>query len=167
MAQRTGTGGMNSPRICVVGSANVDLTFRTPHLPRMGETLSGRQFHFAFGGKGANQAVTAARLGARTGFIARVGGDAFGQEYLRHLQIEGIDIAHVRVDLANTTGTAGILVDDAAQNCIIVVPGANGGLSPHDVRDASSAIFESSLLLCQLEVPLESTLEAFRIARKG
>jgi ribokinase len=156
-----------TPRICVVGSANVDLTFRTPHLPRMGETLSGRQFHFALGGKGANQAVTAARLGARTSFVARVGSDAFGQEYLRHLQSDGIDRTHVRADPERSTGTACILVDDAAQNCIIVVPGANGGLSPQDVRDAAGAIQASNLLLCQLEVPLETTLEAFRIARKA
>jgi ribokinase len=156
-----------SPRICVVGSANVDLTFRTPHLPRMGETLTGRQFHFAFGGKGANQAVSAARLGARTSFVARVGNDAFGQDYLSHLRDEGLDAAHVRVDAERTTGVAGILVDDAARNCIIVVPGANGVLSPQDVRDAAAAIRAANLLLCQLEVPLETTLEAFRVARRS
>src|SRR5438093_3341078 len=117
-------------RICVVGSSNVDLTFRTPRMPRVGETLAGHGFHFAFGGKGANQAVTAARLGATVSLVARVGNDAFGQESLRHLRTDGLDTTHVRVDVGRPTGTAAIIVDDAARNCILVVAGANAGLSP-------------------------------------
>lgn len=152
-------------RICVVGSSNVDLTFRTARMPLVGETLSAHQFHFAFGGKGANQAVTAARLGATVSFIARVGNDAFGQESLRSLRADGLDTAHVRADPDRPTGTAAIIVDDAAQNCILVVAGANGALSPQDVRDAGPAIQSAHVLLCQLEVPLETTLEAFRVAR--
>src|SRR5450432_3009565 len=106
------------PRICVVGSANVDLTFRTPRLPRPGETLAGESFHLGMGGKGANQAVAAARLGAQVSLVARVGNDAFGQEAIRRYQAEGIDTTFVRTDEHRPTGTAAIVVDDHAENCI-------------------------------------------------
>ena len=150
----------NPVRICVVGSSNVDLTFRTTRMPLIGETLSAHQFHLAFGGKGANQAVSAARLGASDSLVARVGNDAFGHESLKHLRADGLDTAHVRVDPERPTGTAAIIVDDAARNCILVVAGANAGLSPQDVRDAAPAIQSADILLCQLEVPLETSLEA-------
>src|SRR5947209_2595113 len=101
-----------SPRIAVVGSANVDLTFWTPRLPRPGETLAGRAFHLGFGGKGANQAVTAARLGAQVSLVARLGNDMFGQESLRHYRSEKLDTTHVQVDNERPTGVAGIVVDD-------------------------------------------------------
>jgi ribokinase len=152
-------------RICVVGSANVDLTFRTPRLPRPGETLAGHAFHLGMGGKGANQAVAAARLGAQVSLIARVGNDAFGQEALRRYIAEGLDTTYVRADEQRPTGTAAIIVDDQAENCIIVVGGANAGLSPADVRSAAAAIQNADVLLCQLETPLAATLEAFRLAR--
>jgi ribokinase len=152
-------------RICVVGSANVDLTFRTPRLPRPGETLAGRSFQLGLGGKGANQAVAAARLGAAAALVACLGDDTFGRESLRRYQAEGLDTAFVRLHGELPTGTAAIVVDDQAQNCILVVAGANAGLSPADVRAAAPAIQQADLLLCQLEVPLETTLEAFRLAR--
>jgi len=152
-------------RICVVGSANVDLTFRTPRLPRPGETLGGQSLHTGMGGKGANQAVMAARLGAEVTFVARVGNDAFGVEALGHYQAEGIDTTFVWRDKDRPTGTAAIVVDDNADNCIIVVPGANAVLTPRDMQEASSAIQESDAVLCQLETPLDATLEAFRLAR--
>src|SRR5262245_6941874 len=155
----------NSPRICVVGSANVDLTFRTPRLPRAGETVAGREFTLGFGGKGANQAVAAARLGAGVSFVARVGDDSFGAEYRQRLAAEGLDVTHVRPVAGGATGSAAILVDDNAENCIVVAPGANGRLTPAGVREASSGIDGADALLCQLEVPLETTLEAFRVAR--
>lgn len=153
------------PRICVVGSANVDLTFRTPRLPTPGETLAGHTFHLGMGGKGANQAVAAARLGAKVALIARVGNDTFGQETIRRYQAEGLDATFVRQDAQCPTGTAAIVVDDAAENCIIVVAGANANLSPEDVRDAFAVIQNADVLLCQLETPLQATLEAFRLAR--
>jgi ribokinase len=152
-------------RICVVGSANVDLTFRTPRLPRPGETLAGHAFHLGMGGKGANQAVAAARLGAQVSLIACVGNDAFGQESLRRYLAEGLDTRFVRADDKRPTGTAAIIVDDQAENCIIVVAGANAGLSPEDVRSAAAAIQNADVLLCQLETPLDAMLEAFRLAR--
>ncbi|HEY7158083.1 MAG TPA: ribokinase [Gemmataceae bacterium] len=155
----------NPPRICVVGSANVDLTFRTPRLPTPGETLAGHAFHLGMGGKGANQAVAAARLGAQVALIARVGNDTFGQEAIRRYRAEGLDATFVRQDAKCPTGTAAIVVDDAAENCILVVAGANASLSPEDVRDASEVIQNADVLLCQLETPLDATLEAFRLAR--
>ncbi len=155
----------NPRRICVVGSANVDLTFRTPRLPTPGETLAGHAFHLGMGGKGANQAVAAARLGAQVSLVARVGNDSFGQEALRRYHDEGLDTNFVRADDQRPTGTAAIVVDDQAENCIIVIAGANAGLSADDVRSAASAIQNADVLLCQLETPLAATLEAFRLAR--
>jgi ribokinase len=153
------------PRVCVVGSANVDLTFRAATLPRPGETLAGRAFQLAFGGKGANQAVTAARLGARVSLVARLGHDLFGTQMRQHLEAEGIDSTHVSTDGEQPSGVASITVDDAGRNCILVVAGANGTLTPQDVRAASGAIAAARILLCQLEVPLETTREALAVAR--
>jgi ribokinase len=153
------------PRVCVVGSSNLDLTFRTTRLPRPGETLAGQTFQLGFGGKGANQAVMAARLGAWVTMVTRVGCDVFGEQTVRNYQEHGIDSTHVLRDRERPTGVASIVVDDAGQNCILLVSGANAGLSPEDVRAAASAIGEAGVLLCQLEVPLETTLEAFRVAR--
>ncbi len=154
-----------SPRICVVGSANIDLTFRTSRLPRPGETLTGQAFQIGFGGKGANQAVMAARLGTRVAMIARVGSDVFGEQTLHNFKRDGIDTTHVLRDAEQPTGTAAILVEDRGQNCILIVPGANAALTPEDVRAAGSLLRESSLVLCQLEVPMETTREAFLVAR--
>ncbi len=154
-----------SRKICVVGSANVDLTFRTPRLPLPGETLAGRSLHQGMGGKGANQAVAAARLGAQVAFVARVGNDAFGTQALLGYQAGGIDTSFVQRDANLPTGTAAILVDDHAENCIIVVAGANAALTPDDIRAASSVIEQADLVRCQLETPIGATLEAFRIAR--
>ncbi|MFO1092403.1 MAG: ribokinase [Planctomycetaceae bacterium] len=153
-----------SCRICVVGSANVDLTFCTSRLPKAGETVSGRALHIGMGGKGANQAVAAARLGADVALVACVGSDSFGREAIARYQAEGIDTSFVRQDSHLPTGTAAILLDDEAENRIIVVAGANAGLTVADVKKAAVAIREADVLLCQLETPLDATLEAFRIA---
>jgi ribokinase len=152
-------------RICVVGSANVDLTFRTPRLPKPGETLAGHSLQAGMGGKGANQAVAAARLGAHVTFVARVGNDAFAAEAIRRYQTEGLNTTFVREDANRPTGTAAIVVDDEAENCILIVAGANAGLTPEDVREAAPAIQNAHAVLCQLETPLDATLEAFRLAR--
>ena len=152
-------------RICVVGSANVDLTFRTPRLPNPGEPLAGHALHIEMGGKGANQAVAAARLGADVTLVACVGHDAFGTEALARYRTDGVDTTFVRQDATRPTGTAAIVLDDAAENCIIVVAGANAGLTPEDVHAASSAIEAADAVLCQLETPLAATQEAFRLAR--
>jgi ribokinase len=143
----------------------MDLTVRAPRLPRPGETLAGQAFHLGFGGKGANQAVMAARLGALVSIVTKVGRDVFGEQTLRNYQNVGIDSRYVLVDDQAPSGVASIIVDDAAQNCIVVVAGANGRLSPADVQTAAPAIQEADVLLCQLEVPLETTAAAFRLAR--
>src|SRR5262249_54765775 len=128
-------------------------------------TLTGHGFQLDFGGKGANQAVAAARLGAGVALVARLGDDPFGREALRRFRALGLDCEHVRLDPRRPTGTARIVVDDSAETCILVVPGANAGLSPQDVREAAPAVRRAGVLLCQLEVPAESVLEAFRVAR--
>jgi ribokinase len=134
-----------TPRITVVGSANVDLVARCAQLPKPGETVGGAQLRRIPGGKGANQAVAAARLGADVRFVGRVGTDRLTLDALAG---EGVDVSGVRVD-DGESGVALILVDDAGENVIVVVPGANGRLaaSDVDVRDAGA-------VLCQLEVPL-------------
>ena len=153
------------PRICVVGSSNIDLTFRTTRLPRPGETLTGQAFQLGFGGKGANQALMAARLGARVTMISRVGRDLFGEQTLHNYQQHGIDTAHVRRDDERPTGTAAIVVEDSGQNSILIVAGANAALMPEDVRAAQTLLREASVVLCQLEVAVQTTREAFVMAR--
>jgi ribokinase len=155
------------PRVCVVGSTNIDLTFRTDRLPRPGETLTGHSFQLGFGGKGANQAVMAARLGAAVTMVGRVGNDPFAQEALGNLRSQGIEVHHVRRDAERPTGVAAIIVDEQARNCILLVAGANLGLSPDDVRQAADAIRSADVVLGQLEVPPEATAEAFRLARSA
>jgi ribokinase len=149
--------------ICVLGSSNIDLTFRTSRLPKPAETLTGESFHLGFGGKGGNQAVMAARLGAPVRMISKIGRDVFGEKILQNYRNLGIDTSFILVDETESTGTAAIMVDDDAHNCIIVVPGANGRLTPAEVP--SGAIEGSAFLLCQLEVPVETVQEAFRLAK--
>lgn len=152
-------------RICVVGSANVDLTFRAARLPEPGETLFGSSMHQGMGGKGANQAVAAARLGADVTFVARIGSDFFGTQAMEAYNAEGINTSFIQQDEGGSTGTAGIFVRDDAENRIIVVPGANARLDVTDVQAASSVIEESDAVLCQLETPVNTVLAAFKLAR--
>jgi ribokinase len=154
-------------RLVVVGSTNVDLTFRVPRLPRAGETLSASALLTDHGGKGANQAIIAARLGAAVTMISAVGDDAFGRQALDNYRRHGVDAGHVRVCPDRPTGTAGILVDDHGDNVILVVAGANAAVAAADVRAAASAITEANALIAQLETPVEATVEAFRQARSA
>ncbi len=153
------------PKICVVGSSNIDLISRVPHLPRLGETIVGHSFHMGFGGKGANQAVMAAKLRAQVTMVTKVGRDVFGENTLGNYRRQGVDTTHVLFDDQRFSGVAPIFVDDNAQNFIVIVPGANMGLSSADARRAAPAIQAADVLICQLEVPVETTLEAFRIAK--
>lgn len=153
------------PTICVVGSSNIDLTSRVPRLPKLGETLVGHSFYMGFGGKGANQAVMAAKLGARVTMVTKLGHDLFGESVLNNYREQGIDTTFVLFDPTRSSGVAPIFVDDEAHNFLVIVPGANQGLSPADVQCAREAILAADTLVCQLEVPVETTLEAFRIAR--
>jgi ribokinase len=161
------TAPSKASRICVVGSANIDLTFRTHRLPRPGETVSGSHFDIGFGGKGANQAVMAARLGASVSIVAKVGTDAFGQQLADNMKAAGIDTTNLFADQQLPSGTAAIFVDDNAENCIIVAPGANETLLPDHARTAAAAIAGADVVLCQLEVPLDTSIEAFRLARNA
>ena len=154
------------PKICMVGSSNIDLVARVPRLPEHGETLTGTSFQIGYGGKGANQSVMAARLGAQVHVVTRVGRDVFGQDYVSNYRSQGIDTAHVMFDETKHTGTAVILVDEpTGQNTIAFMPGANTSLSPADAHTAKRVITDADVLLCQFEVPLATTLEAFRIAK--
>lgn len=155
------------PRLCVVGSTNVDLFFRAPRLPQPGETLACDSFELGHGGKGANQAVMAARLGSHVSLIGKIGADVFGQGALQSLRAQGVDVTHVKMVETTSTGLAGIVVDRQADNCILVVAGANGQLTPADVRQAAETIHAADAVLCQLEVPLETVLEAFRTAKQA
>ena len=152
-------------RICVVGSLNMDLVTRTPRIPIPGETIIGYEFFTAPGGKGANQAVAAARLGAQVSMVGRVGADDFGQAMRRALTEDDIDCACVFEDETAGTGIAAILVDDAGENSIVVASGANARLSPADVERAQAAIAGADSLLLQLETPLETVIRAAEIAR--
>jgi ribokinase len=150
--------------ITVVGSANIDLTFRAQRLPRPGETVFGSHFFQGFGGKGANQAVAAARLGGRVAFVGKVGADQFGRATREQLAREGIDITFLGTDPERPTGTAAILVDDGGENAIVGVPGANLGLSPEDVQAAAELLRSSRIVLAPCETRIETLVEAFRIA---
>ncbi|MEB0140456.1 MULTISPECIES: ribokinase [unclassified Undibacterium] len=152
------------PSITVVGSVNMDLVFRTPRMPAIGETLQGREFHQIPGGKGANQAVAAARQGAQVQFIGAVGADGFG-EFSRHcLAAEGIDLTHLTTVDGIATGVAGILVADDGNNSIVIAAGANATLSVTQVEHGRAAISAANLLICQLETPLPSVTRAIEIA---
>lgn len=156
----------NAPRILVVGSINMDLVVRSSRLPIPGETLIGSSLTEIPGGKGANQAVAAARLGGRVAMIGRVGDDAFGAKLKDGLQAEGVDVSAVAVTPLCSSGVAIIGVDNSGQNCITVVPGANGRLSPSDVEAQAELFAGCDVLLVQLEVPIETVQAAVRMARQ-
>ena len=145
-----------SGRIGVVGSNMTDLITYADRFPRPGETLEAPRFEVGRGGKGANQAVAAARLGAAVAMVGRVGDDAFGQETIRSLQNDGIDTTHVLVVPGATTGVAPIFVASSGENAIFIIKGANAHLTPTDVEAASAVLLGCDLILLQLEIPLET-----------
>jgi len=143
---------MQEAAIVVVGSSNTDMMVRAPHLPLPGETIIGDELLISPGGKGANQAVAAARLGARTHLVARIGTDFFGEHTQEILANFGVDLSFVVRDSETASGVALITVDAGGQNSIVVAPGTNFRLSPEDVDAARSALAEAHLVLCQNEV---------------
>ncbi|WP_417694899.1 ribokinase [Pseudomonas sp.] len=152
-------------KVVVVGSLNMDLVTRAPRLPRGGETLIGESFCTIPGGKGANQAVAAARLGAKVSMVGCVGSDAYGQELRGALLAEGIDCQAVSV-VAGSSGVALIVVDDNSQNAIVIVAGANGVLTP-DVLDRFDEVLRSAdVIICQLEVPDATVGHALKRGRE-
>lgn len=151
--------------LTVVGSCMMDLVTTVPRMPKIGETLVGHSFKIGFGGKGANQAVMAARLGASVSMIARVGNDDFGTSTIVNFKNEGVEASQVR-QLANAdTGTAPIMVAEGGQNIVLIVPGANLLLKPGDLEECSAAIEGARVVLCQLEIQQDVVLEAFERAK--
>jgi len=152
--------------IIIFGSINIDLIATTPRLPMAGETINGNNFLTAGGGKGANQAVAAARLGIPTKIVGRVGNDSFGQQLLVSLQTANVDTAGVVVDENIHTGVAVIAVDASGQNSIIVVPGANHGINNTDVERLRNLLSNATVLLLQLEIPVEVAMSAAKVAQE-
>lgn len=150
--------------IVVTGSLNMDLVARVPRMPGKGETLTGSDFHTNPGGKGANQAVAAGRLGAKVAMVGRVGRDAFGEELVQNLDRSGVGTDRVKVDAGAPTGVALITVDDNAENSIVIIPGANGRCRASDVDEAEDLIARAGVVMLQLEVPLEVVERAAEVA---
>jgi ribokinase len=149
--------------ILVIGSINIDLVVRAPRFPKPGETIRGGDLLTAAGGKGANQAVAAARQGASVAMLGRVGSDNSGDQLLAGLKADGVD-TRLMLRGETPTGTAMIVVDDQGQNTIIVAPGANDAVTPADV--VPDALADVRLVLFQLEIPVETVLHAARIAKQ-
>lgn len=151
-------------KVVVIGSSNTDMVVKAGHLPVPGETILGGDFLMNPGGKGANQAVAAARLGGEVVFVAKVGDDIFGRESIAGLKKEKINTDFVAIDMEEPSGVAIIMVDGKGENCIAVASGANHALSPDDVDKAAVQIEDSAVLLIQLETPI-ATVE--RSAERG
>ncbi|MFD0618204.1 ribokinase [Paenibacillus sp. GCM10027629] len=150
-------------KVVVVGSLNMDIVVQSSRFPESGETLFGQEVHFIPGGKGGNQAVACARLGHDTVMLGAVGEDSFGKSLIASLQASGVSTEHMKQTNAAATGIASITLtpDD---NTILVVPGANGSLTAEDIRAWSSVIAEASMVLVQLEIPIEAVAAAVDIA---
>lgn len=155
---------MKTPKIVVVGSSNTDMIIQLDHLPRPGETILGGEFTMAAGGKGANQAVAAARAGGRVSFIARVGADMFGDQAVKGFALDEINVAHVYRHSSNPSGVALIFVARDGENSIAVAPGANRQLSPADVTKAKRAFDRAAVCVLQLEIPLATVQAAVTLA---
>jgi len=154
------------PRIGVVGSSNVDLVTYVDRMPVWGETIAAPRFEMSHGGKGANQAVAAARLGADVVMVSKVGDDMLGDGVLQNFERTGVDARHVERVNGQSTGTATILVDRSGDNCILIVKGANGDLTPEDVERAGDDLKTCDLILTQLEVPLETVYATLAFGKR-
>ncbi|MGA3682664.1 ribokinase [Pseudomonas graminis] len=143
-------------KVVIVGSLNMDLVTRAPRLPRAGETLAGQSFVTVPGGKGANQAVAAARLGASVAMVGCVGDDAYGEQLRTALLAEGIDCQAVTPVSGESTGVALIVVDDSSQNAIVIVAGGNGHVTASVVDSFDALLSGAEVIICQLEVPLDT-----------
>lgn len=155
------------PRIVVIGSANTDMVIKTERIPHPGETVIGGEFVMAAGGKGANQAVAAARLGAHVVFVACLGADLFGDQAIAGYEREGIDTSYVVRDEAAASGIAMIFVDSRGENSIAVASGANARLGVREVECARDVITQADVVLAQLEIPLPAVRRALELARES
>lgn len=153
--------------ILVIGSSNTDMVVKTKSLPVPGETILGGDFFMNHGGKGANQAVAAARLGGNVTFVAKVGNDLFGSLAIEHFKEENINTQFCMIDSLNPSGVALITVDSKSENCIVVAPGSNSNLLPADLEPVKELISTSGILLMQLEIPLSTVLTAAQQAHQA
>ena len=149
--------------ILVIGSSNTDMVVKTDELPLPGETKLGGTFFMNAGGKGANQAVAAARLGGNVALVTKLGSDIFGRQTLEGLKKENIDTTHVFFDESNPSGTALIIVNAMGENCIVVAPGANANLLPADIEKIKN-LLHATVVLIQLEIPIETVLHVANLA---
>lgn len=157
---------MISNKIVVLGSCNTDMVIKSDRLPVPGETILGGTFMMNPGGKGANQAVAASRLGGNVTFITKTGNDVFGRQSVELYKEENINTDYIFSDLNNPSGVALITVDAHGENCIVVASGANKTLSPDDVVKVKDVILDAEILLMQLEIPIETVEYAAEIANK-
>lgn len=157
---------MVNKRILVIGSSNTDMTIKSDNLPLPGQTILGGRFVMGPGGKGANQAVAAKRLGGNVEFICKVGHDIFGKNAADGYKKEGIDISHILYS-TEPSGVALILVDKTGENVISVAPGANGDLSVEDIESLANVIKEADYLILQLEIPTDAVIRAAKIAHEA
>lgn len=155
-----------SVKIIVAGSMNMDMVVKTSHIPQPGETVLGGTFFMNPGGKGANQAIAVARLGAEVAFIGKIGDDIFGRQSSQLFEDEGVDIAGLVADEDQPSGIALITVDEKGENSIVVAPGANARLYPEDVERSFKNYPEAQILLVQLEIPLDTVQFAAELAKK-
>jgi len=152
-------------QIVVVGSLNMDMVVQVDRRPGVGETVMGRRFFTSPGGKGANQAYAAARLGGSVSMVGRTGADVFGEQLIRHLKKAGVQTEGIAACEEASSGVAFITIDAQGENNIIVVPGANHRLTAEDIRLNADRIKSCGLLVVQLEIPMETVMEAVRLAR--
>lgn len=166
-AAKSQTETMTAPgRVVVIGSLNMDLVGRAARLPRPGETLAGSSFSTIAGGKGGNQAVAAARLGAQVTMLGAVGADAYGAQLVAGLQAEGIDCQRVHTSAAAATGVAMIIVDEGSQNAILIIPGANALVDTAAISAAEATLVAADIVVCQLEIPYPAVLAALQAGRR-
>ncbi len=157
---------MSRNAILVIGSANMDLVVTTQRFPQPGETVFGRKFGMYPGGKGANQAVAAAKLGGNVYFLGKMGNDLFREKLSASMQNDGVQLDHLLIDLHAATGMALITVDSNGQNEIVVVSGSNMNLSPADIESKRAVFTATKIVLLQLEIPLETVTRSARLAKE-
>nr|XP_004669459.2 ribokinase isoform X1 [Jaculus jaculus] len=153
--------------VVVVGSCMTDLVSLTSRLPKTGETIHGHKFFIGFGGKGANQCVQAARLGAKTSIVCKVGKDSFGNDYIENFRQNGISTEFTYQTEEAATGAASIIVNNEGQNIIVIVAGANLLLNSEDLKKAANVISRARVMICQLEISPATSLEALIMARRS
>jgi ribokinase len=152
-------------KIIVLGSINTDFVIRTIRHPKSGETVSGSDYATYFGGKGANQAIAAARLGAHVSMIGRIGEDSFGKAAFENLKKEKVNTKFITIDPTSPSGAAFVVIDESGNNTIVVSPGANGHVNLHDLDQAKSCFSHETVLVTQFEVPISTVIAGIELAK--